>query len=187
MAATNRRLQKEIADVRAISPKIARVIDINESNLLNWQILLLPTKEPYNKGAFKITINFPVEYPFKPPKILFNTQIYHPNIDEKGQVCLGVISQWKPATRIAQVIHSLLNLICEPELDHPLRSDLAKDYQNDKTKFFKVAEDFTKKHAEKRPEWLLLTRRKAEFIYFMYLFKRKKLLLRFCKLLISFF
>jgi ubiquitin-conjugating enzyme E2 L3 len=86
--------------------------------MLNWKILLLPTKEPYNKGAFKITINFPgnslsldcltlrisVEYPFKPPKIVFDTQIYHPNVDEKGQVCLGVIASnnWKPATRIAQ-------------------------------------------------------------------------------------
>ena len=41
---------------------------------------------PYNKGAFRIEINFPAEYPFKPPKIAFKTKIYHPNIDEKGQV-----------------------------------------------------------------------------------------------------
>ncbi|KAI6241075.1 Ubc-18 [Aphelenchoides fujianensis] len=151
MAATNRRLQKEIADVRAISPKLARVITIDEANMLNWSLLLLPTKEPYNKGAFKITITFPVEYPFKPPKIVFNTQIYHPNIDEKGQVCLGVIApnNWKPATRIAQV---LLDLIGEPELDHPLRANLAEDYRADKSKFFKTAEEATKKHAEKRPE-----------------------------------
>jgi ubiquitin-conjugating enzyme E2 L3 len=99
-------------------------------------------------------VTFPVEYPFKPPKIVFNTQIYHPNIDEKGQVCLGVIAanNWKPATRIAQVIHSLLDLINEPELDHPLRSNLAEDYRNDKGKFFKTAEESTKKYAEKRPD-----------------------------------
>jgi Ubiquitin-conjugating enzyme len=59
---------------------------------------------PYNKGAFRIEIVFPAEYPFKPPKICFKTKIYHPNIDEKGQVCLPIISaeNWKPATKTDQ-------------------------------------------------------------------------------------
>ncbi|EEC08372.1 ubiquitin-conjugating enzyme, putative [Ixodes scapularis] len=59
---------------------------------------------PYNRGAFRIEINFPAEYPFKPPKITFRTKIYHPNIDEKGQVCLPIISpdNWKPATKTDQ-------------------------------------------------------------------------------------
>ena len=55
-----------------------------------WELvisfLILQEEAPYNKGAFKIEINFPAEYPFKPPKITFVTSIYHPNIDEKGQV-----------------------------------------------------------------------------------------------------
>lgn len=64
----------------------------------------LQENPPYNKGAFKIEITFPAEYPFKPPKICFKTRIYHPNIDEKGQVCLPIISaeNWKPATKTDQ-------------------------------------------------------------------------------------
>lgn len=67
---------------------------------------------PYDKGAFRIEITFPAEYPFKPPKITFKTKIYHPNIDEKGQVCLPVISaeNWKPATKTDQGTRSLLEL-----------------------------------------------------------------------------
>lgn len=59
---------------------------------------------PYEKGAFRIELTFPAEYPFKPPKITFKTKIYHPNIDEKGQVCLPIISpeNWKPATKTDQ-------------------------------------------------------------------------------------
>lgn len=50
-------------------------------------MFLLPQENPpYNKGAFRIEVNFPAEYPFKPPKINFKTKIYHPNVDEKGQV-----------------------------------------------------------------------------------------------------
>lgn len=59
---------------------------------------------PYDKGAFRVELIFPAEYPFKPPRVTFKTKIYHPNIDEKGQVCLPIISaeNWKPATRTDQ-------------------------------------------------------------------------------------
>ncbi|VDP02389.1 unnamed protein product [Soboliphyme baturini] len=111
-------------------------------------------REPYNKGAFKIQIDFPAEYPFKPPKLYFLTKIYHPNIDEKGQVCLPIVlpENWKPATRAEQVVESLIMLVNEPEPEHSLRTDLAEEYSRDRRKFMKNAEDFTKKYAEKRPD-----------------------------------
>jgi len=45
---------------------------------------------------------------------------------------------------------ALVQLIAEPEIDHPLRGDLAEEYQKERKKFMKNAEEFTKKHAEKR-------------------------------------
>ncbi|XP_006993104.3 ubiquitin-conjugating enzyme E2 L3 isoform X2 [Peromyscus maniculatus bairdii] len=114
---------------------------------------LMKDNPPYDKGAFRIEINFPAEYPFKPPKITFKTKIYHPNIDEKGQVCLPVISaeNWKPATKTDQVIQSLIALVNDPQPEHPLRADLAEEYSKDRKKFCKNAEEFTKKYGEKRP------------------------------------
>ena len=50
-----------------------------------------------------------------------------------------------------QVIQALVALINEPEPEHPLRGDLAEEYLKDRKKFMKNAEDFTKKHSEKRP------------------------------------
>lgn len=72
--------------------------------LTSFNLILPQDNPPYDKGAFRIEIIFPAEYPFKPPKITFKTKIYHPNIDEKGQVCLPVISaeNWKPATKTDQ-------------------------------------------------------------------------------------
>jgi len=149
-----RRLQKELQDLKENSEvKSFRNIIVDDTNLLHWQGTILPEKAPYNKGAFKIEINFPAEYPYKPPKINFKTKIYHPNIDEKGQVCLPVINpeNWKPATKAAQVIQSLIGLVNDPEPEHPLRPELAEEFVKDKKKFLKNAEDFTKKHSEKRP------------------------------------
>ncbi|XP_035692018.1 ubiquitin-conjugating enzyme E2 L3-like isoform X2 [Branchiostoma floridae] len=109
MAAT-RRLAKELEQMRGNGLKSFRDIQVDESNMLFWQGLIVPDSPPYNKGAFKIEIVFPAEYPFKPPKITFKTKIYHPNIDEKGQVCLPIIGpeNWKPATRTDQVINALV-------------------------------------------------------------------------------
>ncbi|KAL7288859.1 ubiquitin-conjugating enzyme E2 L3-like [Trichogramma pretiosum] len=152
MAAT-RRLQKELGDLRASSIKNFTNIQVDESNILTWQGLILPDNPPYNKGAFRIEINFPAEYPFKPPRINFKTKIYHPNVDEKGQVCLPIISaeHWKPATKTDQVIQALIALVNDPEPEHPLRADLAEEFQRNKSKFIKNAEEYTKKYAEKLP------------------------------------
>ncbi|CAH1800925.1 unnamed protein product [Owenia fusiformis] len=152
MAAT-RRLTKELGDIRKAAMPSFRDIKVDESNILNWQALLTPDQPPYNKGAFRIEINFPAEYPFKPPKITFKTKIYHPNIDEKGQVCLPIISpeNWKPATKTDQVIQALVSLVNEPEPEHPLRGDIAEEYTKNKKLYLKSAEDYTKKYSEKRP------------------------------------
>ncbi|AWP00746.1 putative ubiquitin-conjugating enzyme E2 L3-like isoform 3 [Scophthalmus maximus] len=147
------RLDKELNDIRNSGMKHFRNILVDESNIFTWQGLIVPDRTPYDKGAFRIEIIFPAEYPFKPPKIAFKTKIYHPNIDEKGQVCLPIISvdNWKPATKACQVIQSLITLVNNPQPEHPLRADLAEEYTKDPAKFIKNAEEFTKKHSEKRP------------------------------------
>ncbi|XP_008323810.1 ubiquitin-conjugating enzyme E2 L3a [Cynoglossus semilaevis] len=152
MTAT-RRLNKELADIRNSGVKFFRIIHVDESDIFTWQGLLVPDSPPYDKGAFKIEIIYPVEYPFKPPKITFKTKIYHPNVDEKGQVCLPIINvdNWKPATKTCQVIQNLIALVNSPEPEHPLRADLAEEYTKDPGKFMKNAEEFTRKHSEKRP------------------------------------
>lgn len=81
--------------------------------IASCNITQLQENPPYNKGAFRIEIAFPAEYPFKPPKVTFKTKIYHPNVDEKGQVCLPIISaeNWKPATKTDQGKYLLINVL----------------------------------------------------------------------------
>jgi len=53
--------------------------------------------------VFQLAIDFPIEYPFKGPKIHFITPIYHPNVDNDGNLCVGVLKAeaWKPSTKAA--------------------------------------------------------------------------------------
>jgi ubiquitin-protein ligase len=44
-----------------------------------------PADTPYYGGLFKAELFLPDEYPMVPPKVLFRTKIFHPNIDKLGK------------------------------------------------------------------------------------------------------
>ena len=56
MAAT-RRLQKELGEIRSSANKSFRDVQVDESNLLIWQGLLVPEKSPYNKVGDSEAVN----------------------------------------------------------------------------------------------------------------------------------
>ena len=65
--------------------------------------LTLQTDSPYSGGVFFLSIHFPTDYPFKPPKVNFTTRIYHPNINSNGSICLDILrDQWSPALTISK-------------------------------------------------------------------------------------
>ena len=55
-------------------------------------------------------IIIPPDYPFKPPKMKFDTKIWHPNI---------LKNEWTPALTIRTALISLQALLCSPEPDDP--------------------------------------------------------------------
>uniref|UniRef100_A0A3B4AKW9 UBC core domain-containing protein n=1 Tax=Periophthalmus magnuspinnatus TaxID=409849 RepID=A0A3B4AKW9_9GOBI len=80
------------------------------------------TNNPYQNGVFFLTIHFPTDYPFKPPKVAFTTRIYHPNINSNGSICLDILrSQWSPALTISKGKIQTLSSLTEKSLDELLR------------------------------------------------------------------
>ena len=54
---------------------------VNDSNLFDWEVMLMISDECrlYGGGFFRAVLKFPRDYPHSPPKMKFETPIWHPN------------------------------------------------------------------------------------------------------------
>lgn len=71
-------------------------------------------------------------FPFKGPTVSFVTKIYHPNVDEKGDICADMLEtgdKWAPTKKLNKVMEKIMSLLVIPNLDSPLNQEAALDFQ----------------------------------------------------------
>ncbi|XP_029962925.1 ubiquitin-conjugating enzyme E2 D4-like [Salarias fasciatus] len=143
-----KRIQRELNDFKKDPPASCSAGPVGE-DMFHWQATITgPSDSPYSGGVFFLTVNFPTDYPFKPPKVAFTTKIYHPNINSNGSICLDILrSQWSPALTVSKVLLSICSLLCDPNPDDPLVPDIAHIYKSDRSKYNKMAKEWTVKYA----------------------------------------
>ena len=143
------RLRKELANIIKNPPSNCSAQMVND-NYFHWKAQIFgPEGTPYYGGIFNLEINFPTEYPFKPPKVSFLTKIYHCNINSTGNICLDILKdQWSPALTINKVLLSICSLMDDQNPDDPLMIDIANLYINNKEEFFYKAQAYTLQYAE---------------------------------------
>jgi len=143
-----KRINKELQDLGRDPPAQCSAGPVGD-DLFHWQATIMgPPESPYQGGVFFLTIHFPTDYPFKPPKVAFTTRIYHPNINSNGSICLDILrSQWSPALTISKVLLSICSLLCDPNPDDPLVPEIARIFKTDKEKYTELAREWTRKYA----------------------------------------
>ena len=122
---------------------------VDENNLLRWQCYIYgPSESPYENGAFELYLEVVPEYPFKPPKVKFVTPIYHPNVNESGDICISTLKDdWNPTLTISKTILSISSLLLDPNPGDPLRPELARQYVENKAEFDTFAREWTARYA----------------------------------------
>jgi len=144
----SKRITRELRDAQKDPPTNCSA-GPRQDDLFHWSSTILgPTESVYEGGVFQLDIRFPPDYPFKPPKIVFITKIYHPNVNSDGAICLDILKdQWSPALTISKVLLSICSLLTDPNPDDPLVPEIAKLYKFKKEEYNKQAREWVRKYA----------------------------------------
>ncbi|CAF2721791.1 unnamed protein product [Rotaria sp. Silwood2] len=117
----------------------------------DWTVTgrLLPNSEIYKDGSIRIQLIIGPEYPFKAPKVLIRSTIFHPNVDRNGEICLDLLSNvtsWTPTTSFISIIEEVTKIIDEPSADHIKYPEAASLFSTNKKEYERIATETFKKN-----------------------------------------
>jgi ubiquitin-conjugating enzyme E2 D/E len=143
-----KRIMQELKSMQSDAPCNCSAGPVGD-DIFHWQATIIgPHDSPYQSGVFFLTIHFPSDYPFKPPKVQFNTKIYHPNINANGAICMDILKQeWSPALTISKVLLSVCSLLCDANPNDPLVPEIAHLFKSDRNKYEANAREWTRRFA----------------------------------------
>ena len=143
------RIKKEYQDLQKEKNSNVQVKLVN-NDFRHWKGRIKgPIDTCYQGGIFDVDIIIPNDYPFKPPKMKFDTKIWHPNISSvTGAICLDILkNEWTPALTIRTALISLQALMCEPVPNDPQDAVVAKQYMSDIKLFNQTAKHWVEEYA----------------------------------------
>ncbi|KAL4234709.1 Ubiquitin-conjugating enzyme E2 C [Mactra antiquata] len=127
----SKRLQQELRTLlMSGDPGITAFPD--GDNLFSWIATLDGPKDTvYETLRYKLTLEFPSDYPYKPPIVKFTTPCWHPNVDQSGNICLDILKEnWTASYDVRTILLSLQSLLGEPNNDSPLNAQAADMWSN---------------------------------------------------------
>ncbi|KAK0530698.1 NEDD8-conjugating protein ubc12 [Tilletia horrida] len=145
------RVQKDLTELEL--PATMKTEFPDPADVLNFNLVIEPDEGMYKSGSFKFTFAINSNYPHDPPKVKclpkgipadktgldsygLPLQIYHPNVDLQGNVCLNILREdWKPVLNLNAVMVGLQYLFLEPNADDPLNKEAAEDLRRDRAAF----------------------------------------------------
>uniref|UniRef100_A0A0N4ZFE8 E2 ubiquitin-conjugating enzyme n=1 Tax=Parastrongyloides trichosuri TaxID=131310 RepID=A0A0N4ZFE8_PARTI len=136
---------------------------VNDDDVYKWEVLIIgPPDTIYEGGFFKAILEFPLEYPQRPPKMRFVSEMWHPNISKNGSVCISILHEpgddhfgyerpeerWLPVHTVETILLSVISILADPNSESPANVDAAKEFINNYDEFKKKVAQCVRKSQE---------------------------------------
>ncbi|ELP91657.1 ubiquitin-conjugating enzyme E2 R2, putative [Entamoeba invadens IP1] len=110
----------------------------SDDNVFVWDIWMEgPTQTPYEGGVFNLEMTFPQDFPDNPPKLVFKSEFWHPNVYPDGKVCISILhppgedemsgelasERWIPTQSVTSILLSVMSMLCDPNMYSPANTD----------------------------------------------------------------
>ena len=121
-------------------------VEFNEDDIMKAKAILIGPKDtPYENGILYFLIEFPKEYPYKPPKIGYLSHSryrIHPNLyvgkscdNHLGKVCLSSINtwsgpKWTPVMHLGSVLLSIQSILDNNPIQNEPGYENMDDWRN---------------------------------------------------------
>uniref|UniRef100_A0AC35TRI7 UBIQUITIN_CONJUGAT_2 domain-containing protein n=1 Tax=Rhabditophanes sp. KR3021 TaxID=114890 RepID=A0AC35TRI7_9BILA len=150
-AKSRERLRQDFINILEIRSEIDEryQMEPDTSDIYLWNAYIVGQEgTPYAGGIFFFKINFPLDYPFEKPKIVFETRIYHPLIPHTGILKEPHSKTWSsvetPITLFKMIDYIFQNAYKYTK-GHQNVSGMA--WPETKREFFAKAKEFTRRNA----------------------------------------
>ncbi|GAB9467900.1 Ubiquitin-conjugating enzyme e2 [Globisporangium polare] len=110
-----------------------------------------PENTPYEGGFFKLKLVLSDGFPQTPPKGLFLTKIFHPNIATNGEICVNTLKRdWSSELGIAHVLQVIRCLLIVPFPESSLNDEAGRLFMDSYEEYARRAHIWTNIHAPKQ-------------------------------------
>ncbi|CAI9776441.1 unnamed protein product [Fraxinus pennsylvanica] len=126
------RLQKELMALMMSGGNLGVSAFPEGESIFTWIGTIEGGKGTMYEGlSYKLSLRFPLDYPFKPPQVKFETMCFHPNVDNCGNICLDILQdKWSSAYDCRTILLSIQSLLGEPNIESPLNNSAASLWKN---------------------------------------------------------
>lgn len=130
MSSQQNRLLKDVVNIMKHPLTDNGIFYVHDENNMRkgYALIIGPIDTPYQHGFYFFEFDYPIDYPYSPPKVTYHTNDgqtrFNPNLYRNGKVCVSTLNtwrgeQWTSCQSISSILMTLVTLLT----DNPLTNE----------------------------------------------------------------